>query len=168
MLSSSARTSMKSTPQTKNGLAAHLVVFQDLAILAKPDVEAKAFSPMRRYGVFLHGSVYGLGCPQKTKKPRLVEEAWRVGEPGGDLLSHGNPHYHRRRRRFTVLFGMGRGGSNALWPPGNSGFALRGRFACDPRGAMHSEEVRGIGGVKDCSRPMTLMFGVIGSSRTGN
>jgi hypothetical protein len=153
MLSSSARTSMKSTPQTKNGLAAHLVVFQDLAILAKPDVEAKAFSPMRRYGVFLHGSVHGLGRPRKQKSlPGW--EAWRVGEPGGDLLSHGESALSSARRRFTVLFGMGRGGSNALWPPGNSGFALRGgRFACDRAGRCIRKKSEGLGVLRIAAAP---------------
>ena len=39
------------------------------------------------------------------------------GEPGGDLLSHTGCALSSARRRFTVLFGMGRGGSNVLWPP---------------------------------------------------
>ena len=30
------------------------------------------------------------------------------------------PPLSSARRRFTALFGMGRGGANALWPPGNS------------------------------------------------
>src|ERR1700682_108403 len=38
--------------------------------------------------------------------------------PGDDLLSHGQSAISSARRRFTVLFGMGRGGANALWSPG--------------------------------------------------
>jgi hypothetical protein len=38
--------------------------------------------------------------------------------PGDDLLSHGQSAISSARRRFTALFGMGRGGANALWSPG--------------------------------------------------
>jgi hypothetical protein len=80
----------------------------------------------------------------------------------------GNPHYHRRgvvSRSCSGWEGVGptRYGHQAI-----RGSPFGGSLCVRPRGAMHSEEVRGIGGVKDCSRPMTLMFGVIGSSRTGN
>ncbi len=37
--------------------------------------------------------------------------------PGGDLLSHAKYTLSSAQLRFTVLFGMGRGGSKALWPP---------------------------------------------------
>ena len=48
-----------------------------------------------------------------------VEERGRgvLGEPGGDLLSHTSCALSSARLRFTVLFGMGRGGSEGLWPP---------------------------------------------------
>ncbi len=36
---------------------------------------------------------------------------------GDDLLSHGYTALSSALRRFTVLFGMGRGGANALWSP---------------------------------------------------
>ena len=43
----------------------------------------------------------------------------RLGmDPGDDLLSHGQSAISSARRRFTALFGMGRGGANALWSPG--------------------------------------------------
>ena len=43
------------------------------------------------------------------------------GEPGGDLLSHMRYALSSARLRFTVLFGMGRGGSKELWPPSVTG-----------------------------------------------
>ncbi len=42
-------------------------------------------------------------------------------EPGSDLLSHAKSILSSARSRFTVLFEMGRGGSNSLWPPGING-----------------------------------------------
>ena len=38
--------------------------------------------------------------------------------PDNDLLSHGSSVLSSARRRFTVLFGMGRGGSSGLWSSG--------------------------------------------------
>ena len=38
-------------------------------------------------------------------------------EPGGDLLSQEVNSLSSARLRFTVLFEMGRGGSEVLWPP---------------------------------------------------
>ena len=40
-----------------------------------------------------------------------------VWAPGGDLLSRGQSALSSAQSRFTVLFGMGRRGSNSLWPP---------------------------------------------------
>ena len=40
-----------------------------------------------------------------------------MGVPGGDLLSRRGSPLSSARARFTVLFGMGRGGSRLLWPP---------------------------------------------------
>ena len=40
-----------------------------------------------------------------------------MGEPGGDLLSHMKYALSSAYLRFTVLFGMGRGGSKGLLPP---------------------------------------------------
>ena len=39
------------------------------------------------------------------------------GEPGGDLLSQARCSLSLALTRFTVLFGMGRGGSERLLPP---------------------------------------------------
>ena len=36
---------------------------------------------------------------------------------GSDLLSHGRTTLSSALSRFTVLFGMGRRGTNSLWPP---------------------------------------------------
>src|SRR5438105_9070951 len=47
--------------------------------------------------------------------------------PDNDLLSHGQSVLSSARRRFTVLFGMGRGGSSGLWSSGVEGGKLRGR-----------------------------------------
>ena len=52
------------------------------------------------------------------KTPNLEEVGRFVWGPGDDLLSHGQSAISSARRRFTVLFGMGRGGANALWSPG--------------------------------------------------
>jgi hypothetical protein len=43
------------------------------------------------------------------------------GAPGGDLLSRGQSALSSAQSRFTVLFGMGRRGSNSLWPPSKRG-----------------------------------------------
>ena len=55
----------------------------------------------------------------KRKAPQCLERcgALYVGEPGGDLLSHTVGALSSARLRFTVLFEMGRGGSEVLWPP---------------------------------------------------
>src|ERR1043166_5829446 len=47
-----------------------------------------------------------------------MSRAFGLKGPGDDLLSHGQSAISSARRRFTVLFGMGRGGANALWSPG--------------------------------------------------
>src|SRR4029079_2875433 len=47
-----------------------------------------------------------------------LSRSFVVKGPGDDLLSHGQSAISSARRRFTVLFGMGRGGANALWSPG--------------------------------------------------
>lgn len=41
--------------------------------------------------------------------------------PDNDLLSHGQSVLSSARRRFTVLFGMGRGGASGLWSSGVEG-----------------------------------------------
>src|SRR5258705_12790142 len=54
--------------------------------------------------------------PHQQQSPH--EEGFAVdGAPGGDLLSRGQSALSSAQSRFTVLFGMGRRGSNSLWPP---------------------------------------------------
>ena len=52
----------------------------------------------------------------------------RHREPDDDLLSQANCSLSSARRRFTVLFGMGRGGTTSLWSSGIEGWlvALKG------------------------------------------
>ena len=45
--------------------------------------------------------------------------------PDDDLLSHGQSTLASACRRFTVLFGMGRGGASRLWSSGFEGAASR-------------------------------------------
>src|SRR5690348_17124007 len=45
--------------------------------------------------------------------------------PDNDLLSHGQSVLSSACRRFTVLFGMGRGGSSGLWSSGVEGWKAR-------------------------------------------
>ena len=55
----------------------------------------------------------------KCKRPISFEIGRLFSKgPGDDLLSHGQSAISSARRRFTALFGMGRGGANALWSPG--------------------------------------------------
>jgi hypothetical protein len=56
---------------------------------------------------------------RKAKRPNPLEvEALSLQMGlGDDLLSHGYTALSSALRRFTVLFGMGRGGANALWSP---------------------------------------------------
>ena len=66
-------------------------------------------------------------------------------------------------RRFTVLFGMGRGGSGGLWSSGIEGDRARALRA----GAGSTEEAKGWG---DCGHKHREAAAptVMGSSRTGN
>ena len=98
-----------------------------------------------------------------------------LGVPCGDLLSHGQSALSSALSRFTVLFGMGRGGTKTLWPQG-----VTCRAAESSAHAKQEEVKSGVdcvavtGGVLwrltglFTSRlpPHTLI--VIGSSRTGN
>ena len=75
----------------------------------------------RRVQTLLRGAAAGNANAQAA-------EAWALGvvdKPGGDLLSRGQSALSSARRRFTVLFGMGRRGSSALLPPGCSGSPCR-------------------------------------------
>jgi hypothetical protein len=83
--------------------------------------------PLHFQGTDTHG--------HKHKSPR--EEGFcEDKEPGGDLLSHAKSILSSARSRFTVLFGMGRGGSNSLWPPGITG--IRSGLASE----LKTEEVK--------------------------
>ena len=54
----------------------------------------------------------------QIKKPTPDRDGlFHYGAPGGDLLSRGQSALSSAQSRFTVLFGMGRRGSNSLWPP---------------------------------------------------
>ena len=60
------------------------------------------------------------GCVSGKDKPPTQVMRWGfvlLKGLGDDLLSHGYTALSSALRRFTVLFGMGRGGSNALWSP---------------------------------------------------
>ena len=55
---------------------------------------------------------------QKQSPSPVIWEGLVYKGLGDDLLSHGRSALSSALRRFTVLFGMGRGGANALWSPG--------------------------------------------------
>ncbi len=59
--------------------------------------------------------------PAKQKPQSLLRPGLFGREPGSDLLSHGRSALSSARCRFTVLFEMGRSGSNTLWPPSITG-----------------------------------------------
>src|SRR6185437_9633348 len=62
----------------------------------------------------------------ETPKARSIDRAFGVGGvPDNDLLSHGQSVLSSARRRFTVLFGMGRSGASGLWSSGIEGCARR-------------------------------------------
>ena len=64
------------------------------------------------------GGAEASGAAVKRKAPDCFSNAGLFeGEPGGDLLSHTVSALSSARLRFTVLFEMGRGGSEVLWPP---------------------------------------------------
>src|SRR5690606_34842760 len=54
---------------------------------------------------------------QSKKALVFWTRAFLNGDSGADLLSHGQSAISSARRCFTVLFGMGRGGSTLLWAP---------------------------------------------------
>jgi hypothetical protein len=61
--------------------------------------------------------------PPQTQKPHLfgVGFLFTAGEPDDYLLSHGQSALSSAWSRFTVLFGMGRGGTDSLWSSGMTG-----------------------------------------------
>src|ERR1700712_910872 len=57
---------------------------------------------------------------QSTKPPTAIADGGSCGqrEPDDYLLSHGQSALSSAWSCFTVLFGMGRGGTNSLWSSG--------------------------------------------------
>ena len=60
----------------------------------------------------------------KRQRPDRVIGPFGFRVPDDDLLSHGQSVLSSARRRFTVLFGMGRGGSSGLWSSGVGSYQL--------------------------------------------
>src|SRR5215831_5677951 len=56
-------------------------------------------------------------------------DLFSVWVPDNDLLSHGRSVLSSACRRFTVLFGMGRGGASGLWSSGVE-VGRQGRSSC--------------------------------------
>jgi hypothetical protein len=72
-----------------------------------------------------------------------------AGEPDDYLLSHGQSALSSAWSRFTVLFGMGRGGTDTLWSSGMTGCrtAVWGNTANLEEvvsGDAHQREIRGL------------------------
>ena len=61
-------------------------------------------------------------CIRSSKKPTRRSGFVALRVPDDDLLSHGQSVLSSARRRFTVLFGMGRGGASGLWSSGIDGW----------------------------------------------
>src|SRR6478735_11036548 len=73
---------------------------------------------------------------EKPKGPVDGPGLFALRVPDNDLLSHGQSVLSSARRRFTVLFGMGRGGASGLWSSGiDGGSAWRSRRQRCGRGA---------------------------------
>ena len=60
----------------------------------------------------------GAATLAQSKQPGAVAGLVAGRVPDNDLLSHGQSVLSSARRRFTVLFGMGRGGTGGLWSSG--------------------------------------------------
>ena len=111
----------------------------------------------------------GVGMRRQAKSPGSVHCRGLLCEPehgvcwgsveefGGDLLSHGRTTLSSALSRFTVLFGMGRGGTKTLWPPNEEGSVVR--LGCCP---VRKKVVGQI------ARFVFVMPAIIGSSRTVN
>jgi hypothetical protein len=68
------------------------------------------------------GRVFQINGAVNAQSPRhFIVGGFANGEPGGDLLSHMKYALSSAYLRFTVLFGMGRGGSKGLLPPSITG-----------------------------------------------
>src|SRR3954447_9431100 len=86
--------------------------------------------------------------------------------PGDDLLSHGQSAISSAQRRFTLLFGMGRGGANALWSPGILEEGSSWTELCIASCLSCGHWIRRLRG--DDARDTRTSSKVIESSRTGN
>jgi hypothetical protein len=72
-------------------------------------------------------SLIGRAVRAQKQKPRLFRAGvLLVGEPDDYLLSHGQSALSSAWSRFTVLFGMGRGGTDSLWSSGMTGCCVAG------------------------------------------
>ncbi len=88
--------------------------------------------------------------------------------PDDDLLSHGQSALSSARRRFTVLFGMGRGGASGLSSSGIDGCRLE-QSACGSGQREEEEAKLGLDGhVRVHRNAGASARTVMGSSRTGN
>ena len=76
----------------------------------------------------------------KRKNPTFVGWGFcfRHEEPDDYLLSHGQSALSSAWSRFTVLFGMGRGGTDMLW---SSGLTCTGAVIVIGNDALNLEEV---------------------------
>ncbi len=61
------------------------------------------------------------GGAGKKQNPRRAGRGFWHEEPDDYLLSHGQSALSSAWSRFTVLFGMGRGGTDSLWSSGKEG-----------------------------------------------
>src|ERR1700741_987726 len=72
----------------------------------------------------------GNNARPQTPKPPLLWRGLVLGkEPDDYLLSHGQSALSSAWSRFTVLFGMGRGGTDSLWSSGMTGCCVAGLSA---------------------------------------
>ena len=76
----------------------------------------------------------------KKQKPRLFRAGVSlVEEPDDYLLSHGQSALSSAWSCFTVLFGMGRGGTSSLWSSGMTGCCVALLLAPQPIGKKRKE-----------------------------
>jgi hypothetical protein len=112
----------------------------------------------------------GGGHPQMQTPRSVGPGRSRWGVPDDVLLSHGESALSSALSRFTVLFGMGRSGSNSLW---SSDVKLEtGNWRNPGVSSPQSEEVKGVSIVSLATRLWPVFqfpeLKAIGSSRTVN
>ena len=77
---------------------------------------------LRRYQAnqrsHLMGAERGRALKAKTPGLHVANRGFSMEEPDDYLLSHGQSALSSAWSRFTVLFGMGRGGTDSLWSSG--------------------------------------------------